>query len=68
MGEVAVTHSASVFSAGFRMIGVRQWSAGVGVASWLSVSWHALIRIIFYNNETLGTFMESVVFADSFVF
>lgn len=50
------------------MIGVRQWCAAVGVASWLSVSWRALIRIIFCNNEKFEMFMESVVFAVSFVF
>lgn len=40
---------------------------GRGVSSWLRVSWHVLIRILFYNNENLGTPRKRMVFAHIFV-
>lgn len=56
-----------MFSAWFGMMEVRRRYAGVEVSSWLSVSWHVFIRMIFYNNEKFGMLMECMSFADSFV-
>lgn len=40
---------------------------GVGASSWLGVSWHVFIKMIFYNNEKFGTPRERMIFADSLV-
>lgn len=40
---------------------------GLGVSSWLRVSWQVLIRILFYNKEKLGMLMKCMVFAHIFV-
>jgi len=40
---------------------------GLGVSSWLRVSWQVLIRILFYNREKLGILIKCMVFAHNFV-
>lgn len=40
---------------------------GLGVSSWLRVSWQVLIRILFYNKEKFGMLMKCMVFANIFV-
>ena len=34
---------------------------GLGVSSWLRVSWQVLIRILFYNKEKFGMLMKCMV-------
>lgn len=40
---------------------------GLGVSSWLRVSWQVLIRILFYNKEKFVMLMKCMVFANIFV-
>lgn len=38
-----------------------------GVSTWLTVSWHVLIKMIFYSNEKFEMPVERMVFAAIFV-
>lgn len=40
---------------------------GLGISSWLRVSWQVLITILFSNKEKLGMPMKCMVFAHIFV-